>query len=232
MRLILLVDYLPCCFFTHHLNLLYFFHLIGTITTKNYYLKVLKNNFEWKEQEELYLLAPTEFLDMQDIDGDNVLHVFTRKHKTGFSTEFLQRLDERLWSQNNVKNTTPFEEAMETDHLDKVLHLENAKVLYDFIAEHKGLNSFRGLLDQMSNISYLINLPCVFHGIAKSGKTKDRMEVGRKSKKYDTMKKKIIELNAMDKTLRRSSVDLRKNTKLLEKIFHLFWDTDEGELIV
>ena len=204
----------------------FLFYPIGTISTKNYYLKALKNNFEWKEQEEWYHLAPEEFLDMQDIDGDNVLHVFTRKHKTGISTDFLQRLNERLWSQNNVKNTTPFEEAIETDHL------ENAKVLYDFIAEHGRFSSFLRLLDQMSNISYLINLPYIFHGIAKSLKTNDRMEARTKNKKYDALKKKVIELIAMDNTLKRSPIDLRKDTKLLEKIFHLLWDPAEGDLIV
>ena len=209
-----------------HSNSNFHFYSTGTISTKNYYLKALKNNFEWKEQEEWYHQASTEFLDMQDIDGDNILHVFTRKHKTGVSSDFLQRLNERLWSQNNVKNTTPFEEAMETDRL------KNAQILYEFINEHGRLNSFLGLLGQMTNISYVMNLPYVFHGIANSLKSKDKMEAGRKDKKYDAMKKKIIELNAIDNALKRSSVTLRKNTKLLEKIFHVFWDPTEGELIV
>ena len=188
-------------------------------------MKALKNNFEWKEQEEWYHQASIEFLDMQDIDGDNILHVFTRKHKTGVSSDFLQRLNERLWSQNNVKNTTPFEEAMETDHL------ENAKVLYNFIAEHGRLISFRGLLNQMSNISFLMNLPYLFHGVAKSLKSHDKKEAGRKNKKYEAMKKKIIELNDIDNTLKRSSVTLRKDTKLQEKFFNIFWDSAAGELI-
>ena len=70
-----------------------------------------------------------------------------------------------------------------------------------------------------------MNLPNVFHGIANSLKSKDKMEAGRKNKKYAAMKKKVIELNAIDNALKRSSVKLRKNTKLLEKIFYVFWDS-------
>ena len=99
------------------------------MSTYNYYLKVLKNNpaFDWKEQEASYLSASKHFLSLQDIDGDNVLHVFIRKHKSkkGDSLAFLQRLNQRLWSDKNCNNLTPFEETIEKDnpfHAQLLLH--------------------------------------------------------------------------------------------------------------
>ena len=200
------------------------------MSTYNYYLKVLKNNptFDWKEQEASYLSASKYFLSLQDIDGDNVLHVFVRKHKdkTVDSLAFLKKLNERLWSDKNCNNLTPFEEAIEKDHS---LH---AKLLYNFLAEYGRLDSFLDLVHQMSDIRYLVNLSHVFHGFAKASKSDDGKQVEKRIKKYKAVKEKIIELNAIDNILKRSSATLRKNTKLLERVFQIFWDPAEHGIIL
>ena len=90
----------------------------SSLSTSNYYLKVLKNTkgVDWKEQEKWYFKASKGFLLSQDIDGDNVLHIFARENKTSDSTKFLHILNERLLSDRNFKNFTPFEEAIENDN--------------------------------------------------------------------------------------------------------------------
>ena len=217
------------------------------MTTQNYYLKVLKNNptFDWKEQEDYYSSASKHFLSLQDIDGDNVLHVFVRKHKATaeqktsdaslnvdlrqLTFEFLQKLNERLWSDRNCNNLTPFEETIEKDH---PFH---GKLLYDFLAEHGRLDSFLDLKDQMSDIRYLVNLSHVFHGVAKASKSDDTMQVEKRIRKYNAIKEKIIELNVtkfMSAMVfsRKISRSLREDLPLLSKVFQIFWESD-GELM-
>ena len=55
-------------------------------TISKYYLTALKNakGINWiDEMEEWYRTASMDFLTREDIEGDNILHVFARKRKPG-----------------------------------------------------------------------------------------------------------------------------------------------------
>ena len=123
-------------------------------TINKYYLTVLKNakGINWiDEMEEWYRSASMDFLTREDIEGDNILHVFARKRKPGDFTEILKtRLSHsdrtKLLLKKNYKNFTPYEEAIENNHYD------GAQAIYDFFAEHGQTDAFNDFIKQMSDI--------------------------------------------------------------------------------
>ena len=199
----------------------------SSLSTSNYYLKVLKNakGVDWKEQEKWYFKASKDFLSLQDIDGDNVLHIFARENKTKDSTKFLRILNEKLLSDRNFKNFTPIEEAIENDNPT------NYEIMYEYFAVYGRLDTFQELVSQMTDVRYLLNLSHVFHGIAKASKSGDKNQDGRRMKKYNTMRKKISELDIMSfqmaiNSLKLSSKPLRENPQLIRTVFQIFWSGD------
>ena len=195
-------------------------------STSNYYLKVLKNakGVDWKEQEKWYFKASKDFLLSQDIDGDNVLHIFARENKTNDSTKFLHILNERLLSDRNFKNFTPFEEAIEN------VNPSNYKIIYQHFAVYGRLDTFQELVSQMTDVRYLMNLPHVFHAIAKASKSGDKNQEDRRIQKYNAMKKKICELDIMNmaiNSLKLSSKSSREMSQLIRTIFQIFWKSGD-----
>ena len=193
-------------------------------STSNYYLKVLKNakGVDWKEQEKWYFKASKDFLSLQDIDGDNVLHIFAREKKTPDSTKFLHILNERLLSDRNFKNFTPFEEAIEN------YNPSNYKIMYEYVAVHGRLDTFEELVSQMTDVRYLMNLSHIFHGIAKASKSGDKNQDDRRIRKYNLLKKKICELDVMSfnmatNYIKLSSKPSRENSQLIRTFFQIFW---------